>query len=101
MLCSKVRPKMALKGDKSSTTNNYTLRVIRPAWIGSMMSLRDVVEAPLNLDNIRPGFFMLEGMNPISLTTDTGNRSTELPRSTKILLTSKSPIPNVRMRASW
>ena len=51
-----VRPKMTLKGDKSPTTENCTLRVTRPAWTGSTMSLREVVAAPLNPDKIRPGF---------------------------------------------
>lgn len=100
MMCSQVCPRMALKGDKSSTTDNCTLRVTDPACIGGMMSPRDVVEAPLNLDNIIPGFSRLEGMNPICLTTDTYKRSAELPGSTRILLTFKSPIPNVRMRES-
>lgn len=78
MLCSQVRLKMAFKGDKSSTKDNCTLRVTGLAWIGSIMSPRDVVETPLNLDNIRPGFSRLEGMNPICLTTDTCNRFAEL-----------------------
>ena len=60
----------------------------------------EVVEASLNPDNIRPGFSKLGGMNPICLITDTCKRSAELPRSTKIRLTSKSPIPSVRIRAS-
>ena len=100
MLCNQVRPRIALKGDKSSTTDNCTLRVIGPAWIGSTISPRDVVEAPLNLDSIRPGFSKLEGINPICLTTNTCKKSVELPGSTGILLTSKSPIPNVKMRVS-
>lgn len=90
-----MRPRIALKGDKSSTTDNCTLRMTRPTWIDSMMSPRDVVEAPLNPDSIRPGFSRLEGINPICLTTDTCKRSVELLGSTRILLISKSPIPNV------
>lgn len=100
MLCSQVRPKMALKGDKSSTTDNCMLRVTDPIWIGSMMSSRDVVEAPLNPDNILHRFSKLEGMNPICLIIDTCKRSAKLPRSTRILLISKSSIPKVRMRTS-
>lgn len=100
MLCNQARPKIALKGDKSSTTENYTLRVTGSAWIGSTMSLMDVVEAPLNLDSIRPRFSRLEGTNPICLITDTCKRSVELPGSTIIHLMSKLPIPSVRIRAS-
>ena len=101
ILCSHVRPKMALKGEKSSTTENRTFRMTGPAWIGNITSPSDVVEAPLNPDNILPGFSWLDDMKPICLTTDTCKRSVELPGSTSILFTSKSPIPNVRMRASW
>lgn len=100
MICNQVCPRIALKGDKSSTTDNCTLMVTRSAWIDSTMFPRDVVEAPLNLDNIRPRFSKLEGINLICLTTDTCKRSVELLGSIKILLTLKSPIPNVRMRAS-
>ena len=98
MLCSQMRPKMALKGDKSSTTENNTFRVTGLAWIGNIMSPSDVVEAPLNPDNILPGFSRLDGMNLICLTTETCKRSAEL--DGRILFTLKSPIPNVRMRAS-
>lgn len=70
------------------------------AWIDSIMSPSDVVEAPLNSYSILPGFSRLEGMNIICLTTDTCKRFSELPGSTRILLTSKSLIPNVRMRTS-
>lgn len=100
MLYSQVCPKMTLKGDKSSTTKNRTFRVTGPAWIGNIMSLSEVVEAPLNPNNILPGFSRLDGMNPICLTSDTCKRSTELSGSTSIIFISKSPIPNVRMRAS-
>lgn len=100
MLCSQERPRMALKGDKSSTTENWTLRVTGSGWIDSIMSPSDVVETPLNPDSILPGFSRLDGMNPIYLTTNTYKRYAELLGSTRILLTSKSPIPNVRMRAS-
>ncbi|RVW22445.1 hypothetical protein CK203_099234 [Vitis vinifera] len=51
-----VRPKMTLKGDKSCTTENCTLRVTGPAWTGSTMSPKEVVDDPLNPDKIRPGF---------------------------------------------
>lgn len=91
---------MALNGGMSSTTENCTFKVTGSTWMGSMMSSNDVVEAPLNPNNIRPGFSILEGENPICLITDTCKRSVELPRSTKIRLTSKSVIPNVRIRAS-
>lgn len=91
---------MALKGDKSFTIENYTLRATGLAWIGNTISPMDIVEASLNPDNIYPGFSKLEGMNPICLITDTCKRSAELPRSTKIVLTSKSSIPSVRIRAS-
>ena len=91
---------MALKGDKSSTTENCTLRMTGPAWTSSTTSPREVVAAPLNPDKIRPGFSRLEGTNPIFLIIDTCKRSAELPGSTKICLTSKSPIPRNRIRAS-
>ena len=70
------------------------------AWIGNTMSPRDVVEAPLNPDNIRLGFSRFKGVYPICFITDTCKRFAELPGSTKIHLTSKSLIPNVRIRAS-
>ena len=92
---------MVLKGDKSSTTENCMLRMTGPAWTGSTTSPREVVAAPLNPDKIRPGFSRLEGTIPICLITYTYKRSVELPGSTKILLTSKSPIPRDRIRVSW
>ena len=91
---------MALKGDKSSTTENCTLRMIGLAWTGSTTSPREVVVAPLNPDKICPGFSRLEGSSPICLITNASKRSAELPRSTKIRLTSKSPIPRDRIRGS-
>ena len=51
-----VRPKMTLKGDKSPTTENCTLRVIGLAWTDRIMSRREVVAVPLNPDKIRPRF---------------------------------------------
>ncbi|RVX00808.1 hypothetical protein CK203_026372 [Vitis vinifera] len=51
-----VRPKMTLKGDKSCTTENCTLRVTGLAWTGSTISPKEVVDDPLNPDKIRPGF---------------------------------------------
>ena len=101
MPCNHTRPNMALNEDRSSTTKNCTLRVIGLTWTGNTMSPRDIVEAPLNYDNIRPGISRLEDINPICLITDTCRRSVELPESTRIRLTSKSLIPNVRIRASW
>ena len=100
MLCNQARPKIALKGDKSSTIKNCTLRVIGPTWIGSTISSMEVVEASLNPNNIRPRFSRLEGMNPICLITDTCKRFAKLPGSTKIRLTSKPSIPSVKIRAS-
>ena len=91
---------MALKRDKSSTTENCMLRMTGPAWTSSTTSPREVVAAPLNPDKIHPGFSRLEGTSPIFLITDTCKRSAELPGSTKIRLTSKSPIPRDRIRAS-
>ena len=90
---------MPLNGDRSSTTENYTFRITGPAWTGSMISPREVVEVPLNPDSIHPGFSKVGG-NPIYLNVDICNRSAKLPGSTKIRLTSKSSIPSVRMRAS-
>ena len=100
MPCNKVSPNMALNGDKSSTTENCTFRVTGSTWTGNTMSPKDVAEAQLNLDNIRPGFSKFEGENPICLITNTFKRSTELLGSTKICLTSKSLIPNIKIRAS-
>ena len=85
---------------KSSTTKNCTLRMVGPAWTNNTMSPREVVAAPLNPEKIRPGFSRLEGSSPICLITDTYKRSIELPESIKIRLTSKSPIPRDRIRAS-
>ena len=99
-LCSHVCPMMTLKWDKSSTTENYTFWITSLAWTSSTTSPREVVKAPLNLDSIRPGFSRVDGGNPICLNADIYNKSTKLPRSTKIRLTSKSVIPNVRIRAS-
>lgn len=100
MLCSQVRPRMALKGDRYSTMKNWAFRMTGLAWIGSVISPSDVVETPLNPDNILLGFSRLDGMNHICLTINTYERSVELPGSTRILLIAKSLIPNVRMRAS-
>lgn len=100
MSCNHVCPNMELNGDRSSTTENCTCKAIGPAWTGNMMSPRDVVEASLKPDNIRPGFSRVDGKNPICLITNTCKKSIELPGSTKIRLTSKSLIPNFRMRAS-
>ena len=91
---------MALKGDKSSTTENCTLKVTGPTWTSSTASPREVVEAPLNPDRTRLGFSRLEGTSPICLTIDTCKRFAELPGSTKIHLSSKSPIPRDRIKAS-
>nr|CAN64105.1 hypothetical protein VITISV_030642 [Vitis vinifera] len=96
----RVLPKMALKGDKSSTIENCTLRMIGPAWTSSTTSPREVVAAPLNPEKIRLGFSRPESSSPICLITDTYKRSAELPGSTRIHLTSKSPIPRDRMRVS-
>ncbi|KAL6312228.1 hypothetical protein AAG906_020313 [Vitis piasezkii] len=89
-LCSHVRPKMTLKGDKSCTTENCTLRVTGPAWTGSTMSPKE----------IRPGFSRPVRLCPMWLTTDACTRLIELPGSTRMRLTSKSPISRDRMRAS-
>lgn len=95
MSCNHVHPMMALKGDRSSTIENCTLRTTTLAWMSNTTSSREVVDAPLNPDNIFSGFSKSDSENPICL-----NTSAELPGSTKIRLTSKSLIPNVRMRAS-
>ena len=95
-----MRPKMTLKGDNSCTTENCTLRVTGPAWTGSTMSPKDVVEDPLNPDRIRPGFSRPVRLCPMWPTTDACTRSAELPGSTKIRRTSKSPISRDKMRAS-
>ena len=100
MYCSHVRLKMTLKGDKSYTTENCTLRVTRPAWTGSTMSPKEVVDDPLNPDKIRPGFSRFVRLCPMWLTTNACTRSAELPGSTRMRLTSKSPISRDRMRAS-
>ena len=91
---------MALKGDKSSTTENFTLQMTKPAWTGNTTSPREVVAAPLNPDKIRLGFSKPEILSPICLIIDACKRSVELPESTRIRFTSKSPIPRDRMKAS-
>ncbi|KAL6318204.1 hypothetical protein AAG906_035709 [Vitis piasezkii] len=64
------------------------------------MSPKDVVDDPLNPDKIRPGFSRPTRLCPMWPTTDACTRSAELPGSTKIRLTSNSPISKERMRAS-
>ena len=91
---------MALNKDRSSTNENYTLRVTRLAWTGNTMSPKEVVEAPLNPNNIHPGFSRFESVNLICFIIYACKRSVELLGSTTIRLTSKSLIPNVRIRAS-
>ena len=100
MLCGHVCPMMPLKWEKSSTIENCTFQTTGPTWTGSMTSPKEVVEAPLKPDSIRLGFSKVDDGNPIYLNVDSCNRSAELPGSTTIHLTSKSLIPNVRMRAS-
>ena len=96
-----MHPKITLKGDKSCTTENCTLRVTGPAWTGITISPKEVVVALLNPDKIRLGFSRPDRSHPIWLITDACKRSAELPGSIRIRLTSKSPIPRDRMRASW
>ena len=91
---------MALKWDKSSTTENCTFWITDPTWTGSTTSSKEVVEDPLNLDSIHPGFSRADNGNPICLYVDICNRSTKLLGSTKICLTSKSLIPSFRIRGS-
>ena len=100
MLWSHVHPMMALKGDKSFTNENCTFWVIGPVWTSNTMSPRKVIDAPLNPDSICPRFSRADGGSPIFLYVDICKRSTELARSIKILLTSKSLILSVRIRAS-
>ena len=90
---------MILKGDNSCTIENCTLRVTGPAWTGSTMSPKDVVDDPLHPDRIRPGFSRPVRLCPMWLMTDACTRSAELPGSTKMRLTSKSPISRDKMRA--
>ena len=78
MPCNHVRPMMALKMDRSSTTENYTFWMIGLAWTGSTTSLKKVVEASLNLDSIPPGFSRADGGNPICLNANICNRSAAL-----------------------
>ena len=91
---------MTSKGDKPCTTENCMLRVTGPAWIGSTISPKEVVDAPLNPDKIRPGFSRPARLRPMWLMTDACTRSVELPRSTRMRLTSKSPISRDKMRVS-
>ncbi|RVW84097.1 hypothetical protein CK203_040606 [Vitis vinifera] len=96
-----VRPKITLKGDKSCTTENCTLRVTEPAWTSNTISPKELVDASLNPDKIRPGFSRPVRLCPMWQMTDACTRSVELPESTRMRLTSKSPISRDRMRASW
>ncbi|WJZ81031.1 hypothetical protein VitviT2T_000894 [Vitis vinifera] len=91
---------MTLKGNKSCTTENCTLRVTGPAWTSSTISPKEVVDASLNPDKIRPGFSRPVRLRPMWLMTDACIRSVELPGSTSMCLTSKSPISKDRMKAS-
>lgn len=91
---------MALNGDRCSTTKNCTFRITALTWTGNMMLPREMVEDPLNPNSIHPGFSSANDGNPIYLNVTICNRSAELPGSTRILFTSKSLIPNVKMRAS-
>ena len=100
MSWSHVHPIMALKGDKSSTIENCTFWVTRPAWMGNMTFPKEVVDAPLNPDNIRLRFSRVDGEKPICLYADICKRSAKLPGLIKTLLSSKSLIPSVRIRAS-
>lgn len=52
---------MALYGDKSSNIENCMLSVTEPAWTGNTTSPWEVVVAPLNPDNSRPGFSRVDG----------------------------------------
>ena len=97
---SHVRPMMALKGDKSSTTESCTFWITGPTWTGSTTFPKEVFEPSLNPNSIRLGFSRADGGNPICLYADICNRLVELPGSTKIHLISNSLIPNVRIRAS-
>lgn len=47
ILCSHTCPIIALYGDKSSTIENQTFKVIGSTWIGKMTSPREIVDAPL------------------------------------------------------
>ena len=76
------------------------VRVTGLAWTGSIMSPKEVVDDPLNPDRIHQGFSRLMRLCPMWLTTDACTRSAELPRSTRMRLTSKSPISRDRMSAS-
>ena len=89
-----------MKGDKSCTIENCTLRVTWPTWTGSTISPKEVVDAPLNLNKIRPGFSRPMRLCPMWLMTDACTRLPELPGSTRMRLTSKSPISRDRLRAS-
>ena len=100
MSCNHVRPMIVLNRDKSSTTENYTFRIIGPAWTTNTISPKEVVEASLNPNSIRTGFSKADGGNSICLNADICNRSAKLFGSTKIYLTSKSLILSVRMRVS-
>lgn len=100
MPCIHVCPMMALKNDKSSTIENCTFRITGPTWTGSTTSPKEVVEALLNPNSIHSRFSRVDGGNPICLNADICNRLVELPESIKLRLTSKSLIPNVRMKTS-
>lgn len=65
ILYNHTRPNMALYGEKSSITKDLTLRVIKLAFMGSTMSPKDTIVAPLNLDMIQPRFSKANGGYPI------------------------------------
>lgn len=89
---------MALKVDKSFTTENYTFWVTVLAWTGNTMSSKDIVVALLNPNNIHLGFSKAAGRNLIYLKADICKRSVELPGSIKTLLTLNLLIPSVRIK---
>ena len=76
------------------------LRVTGPTWTDSTISPKEVVTTLLNQDKIHLGFSRSDRSHPMWLITDACKRSAELPRSIRMRLTSKSPIPRDRMRAS-
>lgn len=98
--CSHMHHMIALKWDTSSTTEKCKFCITGSAWTSSTTSPKEIVKALLNLDSIRTRFSRTNVGNPICLSADIYNRTAKLLGSTKIRLTSKSLIPNVRIRAS-
>ena len=98
--CSQARPKIALSGPKSSTTENSTCWVTGLALTEKVTSSIDNVVAPLKLDKILPGEWSWSIETLICLKAGKWSRSAALPGSTRTLCTSKPLMHTVNISAT-